>query len=437
MSEVGQDIHGVAALAQASSSGPGTVWGWRKLLTLEGRIFTERRLQIYGSGIIASYAAGILLSWVLYRGVWAVLPDGTLSNIDFCWIWVSGKFAASSDPSRVYDHSAYAAAQGVFYRPGECLFMHQFIYPPTFLFLSYPLGMMPYLVAFTMWVIATLLLYQATVWMVISRAAAVLAAITPAAVKNIQLGHTGFLVAALIGLSLVFAERRRWLSGLFLGLLTFKPQYGVLFPLALLASRNWPALASATATGGMLGLAAAFAFGSHDWPAFIDTLFDRNAGLSPDQEVALSLQSVYSLLYWAGAGTTIAWTVQVGAAMLVALAIAITWAKPIALRLKAALLCASSVIVTPYVLAYDLCILSIAAAFLVSEGLSSGFLPGERVVILVCWGILFLPAAPLAPFTCAALIFLIVRRIVASQRKNVARSVASPSAGCGSVISNM
>src|SRR5215831_13001932 len=213
--------------------------------------------------------------------------------------------------------------------------------------------------------------------------------------------------------------------------------YGVLFPLALLASRNWPALASATATGGMLGLAAAFAFGSHDWPAFIDTLFDRNAGLSPDQEVALSLQSVYSLLYWAGAGTTIAWTVQVGAAMLVALAIAITWAKPIALRLKAALLCASSVIVTPYVLAYDLCILSIAAAFLVSEGLSSGFLPGERVVILVCWGILFLPAAPLAPFTCAALIFLIVRRIVASQRKNVARSVASPSAGCGSVISNM
>jgi hypothetical protein len=123
--------------------------------------------------------------------------------------------------------------------------------------------------------------------------------------------------------------------------------------------------------------------------------------------------------------------------VLVALAIAITWAKPIALRLKAAFLCAGSVIVTPYVLAYDLCILSIAAAFLVSDGLSSGFLPGERVVILACWGILFLPAAPLAPFTCAALIFLIVRRIVASRRENVARSVASPSAGCGAVISSM
>jgi alpha-1,2-mannosyltransferase len=81
--------------------------------------------------------------------------------------------------------------------------------------------------------------------------------------------------------------------------------------------------------------------------------------------------------------------------------------------LKAACLCASSVIVTPYVLAYDLCILSIAASFLVSDNLSCRFLAGERAVILVCWGVLFLAAAPFAPFICTALIFLVVRRVAA------------------------
>jgi hypothetical protein len=212
---------------QASPTRPGTVSAWSKSLALEDRIFAERRLLIYGSGVLIAYALGVLVSWRRYRGVWAVLPDGSLSNIDFCWIWVSGKFAASSDPSWIYDHSVYAAAQDIYYPPSECLFMHQYIYPPTFLFFSYPLGLMPYLLAFTIWVIATLLLYEATVWMVIPRAEAVVAAITTAAaVKNIQLGHTGFLVAALIGLSLVFAERRPWVSGIFLGLLTCKPQSG-------------------------------------------------------------------------------------------------------------------------------------------------------------------------------------------------------------------
>ncbi len=412
-----KDLHhnnSSAALGQVSCSRPGIVSACSKLITFEDWIFTERRLRLFGSILVAAYVLGVLLAWGLYRGDWAVLPDGTLSNIDFCWIWVSAKFAASGDPSRIYDQTVYAAAQDIYYPPGECLFMHQYIYPPTFLFFVYPLGFLPYLIAFATWVIATLLLYQATVWMIIPRAAAAVVAMTPAVVmKNIQLGHTGFLVAALIGLSLIFAERLPWVSGIFLGLLTCKPQYGVLFPFALLASRNWRALGSATATSIVLGLAAAFAFGSDGWPSFISTLFDRNAGLSPDQQVELRLQSVYSLIRWAGADVTIAWAVQVAVAVVVGLAVTVIWAKPISFPLKAALLCAGSVMVTPYVLAYDLCILSIAVAFVASEGLSVGFQPGERFVILICWGVLFLPATPLAPVICAALLFLVTRRVLA------------------------
>jgi len=94
-------------------------------------------------------------------------------------------------------------------------------------------------------------------------------------------------------------------------------------------------------------------------------------------------------------------------------AVWVVWAKPIPYSLKAAIVCVGAVMVSPYLLAYDLCILSIAVAFLVRDGLSRGFLPGERTGLLICFGGLFPVATPVAPMICAVLFFLIVRRIVA------------------------
>jgi len=90
------------------------------------------------------------------------------------------------------------------------------------------------------------------------------------------------------------------------------------------------------------------------------------------------------------------------------------WARPIRYPLKASLLCVGSVTFSPYVLPYDLCILSIAAAFLVSDGMSNGFLPGERAALSVCWaGLLLLPVAPIGAIISIALLLLIGRRITA------------------------
>lgn len=127
---------------------------------------------------------------------------------------------------------------------------------------------MPYLTAFAVWIAATLALYLAAVYAVLPRRAAALAAITPLPVLlNVLLGHNGFLTAGLVGLALASIERRRpWMAGIFLGLLTYKPQFGILFPVALLASREWRAFCSAAATGVIFALAAALAFGFEAWP---------------------------------------------------------------------------------------------------------------------------------------------------------------------------
>jgi len=234
------------------------------LLNIEERLFTEHNLYLYASGAVVAIAiALILLWWGKVRGDWVVSRDGTIGTIDFCWIWVSSKIAVSSDPSAINDPAAVTALYDKLFNPGECLFRHhQYIYPPTFLFFIYALGFLPYLAAFALWVVATFILYEVAIYAIVRRSVALIVAIAPfPVVKNIQLGHNGFLTAGLVGLSLVFVESRPWLSGIFLGMLTFKPQLGLLFPLALLASRNWRTLASATATSLIFAVTAAIAFG--------------------------------------------------------------------------------------------------------------------------------------------------------------------------------
>ncbi len=388
---------------------------WSKLLEIEDRIFTQRNLHLYGFGI--AWAWTLFAGWLLY-GAWI---DGGLRSIDFCWIWGSGKLATSSNPALIFDPSAFTAGLNASLGTDACQFF-RFSYPPTVLFFAYPFGLLPYMTAFAFWIVATIVLYLAAVYAIIPRPVAVILALTPMAVPvNVLFGHNGFLTAGLIGLSLVFVERRPWLAGILFSLLTYKPHFGVLFPLALLASQNWRTLCWATASSVALSAAAAAAFGYQGWPSFFDLLSHRNSSLSPDG-VELELQSIYGLLYWAGVSTWLSWTVHLAVAILVAIAVCAVWAKPIPYSLKGAILSIGALMVTPYVLRYDLCILSIPAAFLVNDGLARGFLAGERTVILICLAAFLLWLAPMMPVGAVispVILFLIARRIVAYRRQDI------------------
>jgi hypothetical protein len=332
-------------------------------------------------------------------------------------MWVSGNFASSTAPIEIYDYSKFAAAQTALFGFENCPFIPQFDYPPTSLFITYPLGWMSYLMAFAVWIIATLLLYETAVYLIIPRAAAVIVALAPFYVPvNADFGHNGFLTAALIGLTLVSLERGPWLSGIFLGLLTYKPHFGVLFPLALLASRNWRALASAVAASVFLGIAAGMTFGFQGWPSFIAPLLERHGTLAQDGQSELALHSVFGFLRWSETGPSVPWLGHLSIAVIVGFTVWLVWARPIPYSLKAAVLCIGSIMISPYILFYDFCILSIAAAFLVRDGLFRGFLPGERAMILLCFAALFLVQVPIGPVVCIALYLLTARRIVGYRR---------------------
>ena len=392
----------------------------QEITRIENRIFVERRMLFCGIGIALSYAAVLALK--IGQGKSVVGPGGKPACIDFCWMWVSGKLATASVPAKVYDYSVFSAAQTTLIGPHALGFppFHYF-YPPVFLFFTYLLGLMPYFAAFIVWNIATLALYEMAIYAIIPRFSAVIAGLTSVAVaENILLGQNGLLTAGLIGLSLAFVERRAWFSGALLGLLTYKPQFGVAFPLALLASRNWRAFGAAAISSGLLAMAAAVAFGYRTWPFFIAALGNRNSSLSIDRGVEITQQSVYGLLHWAAGGMTVPLTIHIAVAAIVALAICAMWAKPFPHSLRSAALCLAAVTITPYVLIYDLCILSIAAAFLIKDGLARGFLPGERAILLLCFGGLFFFSVPIGPIVYGMFFLVVGRRAVAWRGQRLA-----------------
>jgi hypothetical protein len=67
---------------------------------------------------------------------------------------------------------------------------------------------------------------------------------------------------------------------------------------------------------------------------------------------------------------------------------------------------------TPFVHGHDLCVLAIAVAFLVKDGLERGFQPGDRLIMLFSWIVMFLGFRDFSSgwIPSSALLALVVRR---------------------------
>jgi hypothetical protein len=109
-------------------------------------------------------------------------------------------------------------------------------YPPPFLFVASLLAQLPYQVAFIGWVVISFLPFLVAMRAIVGRNFGYLLAFAiPMAFINALVGQNGFLTAPLIGGTLYLIPVRPVLAGICLGLLTYKPQYGLLFPIMLIA----------------------------------------------------------------------------------------------------------------------------------------------------------------------------------------------------------
>ena len=392
-------------------------------------IYAPWRLQAYGYTLAAFYAVCVL--YMYYLGVWLLSKNGIPVYLDFTNMYVTGWQALHGDAISVYDPIRHLNAQDELVGKGNSLFAI-WPYPPTYFLLLAPLAMLPYLVAFLSFEVATLLGCILVVYRIVQRRPAIaLVLASPFTVWNFAAGQSGFLTASLVGAALVLLERAPVAAGAFIGCLTYKPQFGILFPVALLAGREWRAFGSAAITAFLLAGASIAIFGIGPWLAFPDALAAQsvfNLSADPQKQWGL-LQSVYGLVRYLNGGTSLAWIGQGVISCGVAVGIWFVWRSRVSYSMKAAILSAGVLIVTPYVLAPDLAAITIPVAFIVSHQMRTGWVRGEQIIMLALFFgallILFASGRSLlgAPIT-LILFGLSLRRALLCDTKPVASAAA-------------
>jgi arabinofuranan 3-O-arabinosyltransferase len=305
---------------------------------------------------------------------WIFDEKGLGIPTDFVNVWSAGRLVLDGHPALAYDWDIQKQVQvAVLGQSYEGNFAWH--YPPPFLFVAMLLAHFPYAVAFIGWAAISIVPYLAVMRAIVGRPfGLLLAAAFPVVLTNTLVGQNGFLTASLIGGTLYLMPKRPVLAGICLGLLSYKPQYGFLFPLVLIAASQWTVFVTAGVVAVGMAFASWLAFGTESWQAFFHWLpMFSQAFLTEGRAPWGKMQSIFALVRYFGGAESLAWVFQWIMSGMVAVVLALMWRSRISYPLKAAALAAGTLLITPYLFLYDVMVLAIAVAFLVRIGLSRGF----------------------------------------------------------------
>lgn len=346
----------------------------------------RRRLVPYALALLAIYVLG--LAAAIWGGYW-LADEGRLLAGDFISFWTAGLLAGSGRAAEAYDWHILKQAQLAL---GAQEFEGFFAWhnPPSFFLFVVPFAQLSYPLAWIAWIGSTAAFFVLALRLILPGFLLPAALAAPATLWCAAAGQNGFLTAALMAGCLALLNRRPVLAGTLLGLLTVKPQFGLLFPFFLLALRRWRVFAAATATTLLLAAASALLFGAQAWVAFAASVTTTQGALAEGGAGWLKLQSAYALAFRLTGDTSLAVALHAAFALAVGGLLMRQWLGPTQPARQAAALVAAAYLVTPYAYVYDAVLLTTAAAFLVRDGLDRGFAPGEKRAIALA---LVLPAA--------------------------------------------
>jgi alpha-1,2-mannosyltransferase len=411
-----------------------------------GEWLTRERIRMVAVAVLIASAAGFLYLVVTATG--GVDLQGRPIGTDFSNVYAAGTYVLEGNFQAPFDSvQQYAREQAIF---GAATQFYGWHYPPYFLFVAAALAWMPYGLALFVWQAVTLGLYLLAIrailssfrgaadlglfeigfkvsksatadlvganpesittglqgqapttgfwrqwlWIPDSRYAAsgmtmdwlLFALAFPAVLINVGHGHNGFLTAALLGGGLVILERRPLVAGILFGLMAYKPQFGLMIPIALAAGGYWRSFAAAAATAALLTLVTTLVFGVQVWHAFfVGAEFTRTVVLEQGDTGWHKIQSIFSWARMWGAPVPLAYTIQGAATLAFAMATAWLWHGKAPYPLKAAGLCLAAILATPYTLDYDMMVLAPAIAFLAADGMARGFGPWEKTTLAALW----------------------------------------------------
>jgi hypothetical protein len=352
---------------------------------------------------------------------------------DFFAIWSYAKIAAHNPVGLLYDFRGLHAAQVAMGLPGSQ--QAPFPYPPSFILMLWPLRPLPFYPALIGWLGAGFVLYLLACmgWRERPGTLGLIAVLAPTTAITITAGQGGFLSAGLALGGLRLLDRRPVLAGILLGLLTYKPQLGLLVPIALIAGGQWRAIAAACGTVLVLAAITTAVLGWAPWVIWVHSLptyehwFDHLTRIGDHRFVPTVTQEMLNL----GLGQRAATLVQSLLACLAAAAVAVCCRRgPHGLAIPVVLLgCA---LATPHAFLYDFPIVTAAVVSFVAyrSGQEDRFSALEILALLAVtlFPVVIVDAGrPLPLATPTLLLFWLV--VLHRRRRDMAAIAPSPSEG--------
>ena len=331
------------------------------------------------------------LSVLVFAG-WIAVADGLIDRngqpigTDFSNVYAAGALTWQGRSAEAYSPPLQHAAEKAVFDGREVPF-YGWHYPPFFFAIAVLAAAVPYAWGLAIWLIASFAAYLAAIRAILPRPETWLAASAfPAVLVNVGHGQNGFLTTALLGGALHWLDRRPALAGVLIGLLAYKPQFGVLIPIALLAGGRWRTIGAAAVTVVVLVAVSFLTLGGGIWHAFTDSMnFTQTVVLEQGGTGWQKIQSIFSAVRAWGVGVPVAYAVQASLLLMLAASLAWLWHGDAAFELKAAALAVGSLLATPYVLDYDLVVLAVAIAFFARHGLKQGFRDYEISLLAAAW----------------------------------------------------
>ena len=364
--------------------------GFIELLRTGGFLTRERGRLVAWAVLVASLVGIVFL---LAGSTGPNDSYGRPLGTDFASFYAAGTLVGDGLAVQAFDQAAHFAREQAIFGLGTQYYAFQ--YPPVFLLVGAALAQLPYLPALALWQTVTLVLYLLAMRAILASAPngvapdrlwLLLALAFPAVFINLGHGQNGFLTVALFGGALALLDRRPLIAGMLIGLMIYKPQFGLMIPLVLVATGRWRVIMAAAATAIMLLLVTYAAFGPAVWPAFFASMtFTRVVLLEQGDVGFFKMQSVFAWVRLWGGPVALAYLIQVIVTLATATALVWFWRSNARYPLKASALLVGTLLATPFCLDYDLMLLAPAIAFLALDGQRDGFCAWHKTVLAALW----------------------------------------------------
>jgi alpha-1,2-mannosyltransferase len=350
-----------------------------------GDWLTEERARAYALIVAVIGFGGLAIIWI--GGGPMTDRFGRPIATDFSGVWTAGRMLLGGDAAGLFDPWTHFAFQRRTFNDPN-VEVYGWHYPPFFLAVAALLATMPYVPALAVWQASTFALYLAAIRAIAPahRLLIVVAVGFPAVFVTLGHGHNAFLTAGLLGFGLLLLDRRPIIAGICIGLLAYKPQFGLILPVVMVLGGHWRAVAAAAATVAAMAVAVTLWLGPDIWLAFLKgASFTRAVILEEGITGWHKIQSTFSAFRSFGAPLPLAYGAQFAMTGVVLGVLALMAFRGADRRLVAAMTATGALLATPYCLDYDMTILGVAVAFAAAHGVEKGFAPCEKSLLALVW----------------------------------------------------